>query len=245
MVLLEVVSVTVVWMIVYVLVVVQISNLCTTILLHRSLAHKSIRLKPLVAFFMEGWLWLHAGIHSREWVAVHRKHHAFSDVEGDPHSPKLEGLLKVLFANAFLYRKEASKPETLERYTRDLPYTWSERFIFRRGTIGVLIGVLAAMLLLGWVAGLIAFIVQAVTYILLNGMINSICHQIGYRNFDNEATNLRWIAWLTAGEGLHNNHHHAPASPKLSARRSEIDPAWLVIQILRVLRLAEVRRVNL
>lgn len=235
---------TVVWMILYILVVVQISNLCTTILLHRSLAHRSVRLKPVVAFLMELWLWLHAGIYSREWVAVHRKHHAFSDVEGDPHSPKLEGLLKVLFANAYLYRREARNPETVQRYTRDMPQTLPERWLFRRGTLGVLIGVVAAMLMLGWVVGPVAYIIQGSLYILLNGMINSICHQIGYRNFDNEATNLRWIAWLTAGEGLHNNHHHAPASPKLSSRRSEIDPAWLVIQLLRFLRLAEVRRVS-
>lgn len=232
---------TILWSLIYILVVVQVSNLCTTIFLHRSLAHRSLRLRPATAFLMELWIWLHSGIVSREWVAVHRKHHAFSDREGDPHSPKLEGWVKVLFANAWLYRREARNPDTVERYTRDLPRTRRERYWMRHGSVGLLSGMTLAVLLLGPVPGILSFVVQGVVYIFLNSMVNSVCHSKGYRNYDNGATNLRWVAWITAGEGLHNNHHQFPASAKLSEKRWEFDPAWPVIRLLRFLRLAETR----
>lgn len=231
---------TLLYSIFYVALVVQISNLCTTIYLHRSLAHRSIKLKPLASGFMQIWLWLHSGIHPREWVAVHRKHHAFPDQEGDPHSPHLEGLYKVLLANVYFYRREANNPATISRYTRDMPETWMEKYITRRGTLGLVVGAALAALLLGPLAGVAAFVVQAVVYIFLNSVINSVCHYIGYRNFDNTATNLKMVAWLTAGEGLHNNHHHRPSAVKLSMRRLEFDPAWPVIWMLKTLRLAEI-----
>ena len=226
---------------IYVAVVVQISNLCTTIYLHRYMAHHALKLHPSVAMGMQFWLWLHTAIDPREWVAVHRKHHRFPDEHGDPHSPKLEGLWKVLMTNAFLYRKEAANPETVARYTRDIRTNRFEDFIHRQGYLGLLLGVLAAGVLLGPIAGVVAFLLQAAVYVFLNGMINGACHAVGYRNFHNTATNLRWVAWLTAGEGLHNNHHHAPSSPKLSVRLSEIDPAWPVIRLLEWMKLAKVR----
>ena len=226
---------------IYVAVVVQISNLCTTIYLHRFLTHSGLRLKPVVSVSMQFWIWFHTGIKPREWVAVHRKHHQFSDEHGDPHSPRLEGLWKVLLANTYLYQKEAGNAETVSRYTRDIKETWIERHITRHGNIGIVLGIALAVLLLGPLAGVLAFAVQAVLYLILNGMINGACHVLGYRNFDNTATNIRWVALLTAGEGLHNNHHHSPSSAKLSLRRSEIDPAWPVIRLLQFLRLAEAR----
>lgn len=227
------------------IVVIQISNLCTTIYLHRSLAHRALSLHPVISGMMQIWLWLHTGIYPREWVAVHRKHHAFSDVEGDPHSPKLEGLFKIVLANAYYYKKETKNPETIERYTRDLPRTWLERNLLGRGNWGVLLGLAIAVLLLGFIAGPIAYVLQGVIYVVLNGIINGVCHVIGYRNFNNEATNLRWVAWLTAGEGLHNNHHEYPSSAKLSVRPSEFDPAWPVIWLLTTFRLAQVRAKSL
>lgn len=228
-------------MLVYMAVIVQVSNLCTTVCLHRSLTHRALKLNPVVSGAMEIWLWLHTGINPREWVAVHRKHHAFSDIDGDPHSPKLEGLWKILVANAYLYKKEAANPETLERYTRDMPVTWMERYVVRHGYKGLFAGLAIAVVLVGPIAGPIAFVLQALIYVFLNGIINGVCHVIGYRNFDNGATNLRWVAWITAGEGLHNNHHQYPSSAKLSLRRSEFDPAWPLIRLLRAFRLAEVR----
>ena len=226
---------------IYVAVAVQISNLCTTIYLHRFLAHSGLKLKPVVSVSMQFWLWFHTGIKPRQWVAVHRKHHQFSDEHGDPHSPRLEGLWKVLLANTYLYQKEAGNTETVSRYTRDIAETRMERHVTRHGNIGIVLGVLLAVLLLGPLAGVLAFLVQAALYLILNGMINGACHVLGYRNFDNTATNIRWVALLTAGEGLHNNHHHSPSSAKLSLRRSEIDPAWPVIRLLQFLRLAEAR----
>lgn len=228
-------------MLIYMVVTIHISNLCTTIYLHRSLAHRALTLNPVVAGLMQIWLWLHTGINPREWVAVHRKHHAFSDEEGDPHSPKLEGLVKILLGNAYLYKKEANNAETIERYTRDIPRSGLEKYVIRHGYKGLFAGLALAVILLGPLAGAVAFVLQAGIYVFLNGIINGVCHVIGYRNFDNGATNLRWVAWITAGEGLHNNHHQYPSSPKLSVRRSEVDPAWPVIAVLKLLRLAQVR----
>ncbi len=230
---------TLVFAAIYIVVVVQISNLCTTIYLHRHLAHHALRLQPVASLFMQFWLWLHTGINPREWVAVHRKHHRFSDKEGDPHSPKLEGLAKILLANAYLYKKEANNPETVTRYTRDIPKSRMEQHVLSHGYTGAGLGILTAVLLFGPIIGVTAFLLQASIYIFLNGMVNGVCHVIGYRNFDNEATNLRWVAWLTAGEGFHNNHHHAPSRAKLSVRGSEFDPAWMVLRLLRMVRLAE------
>ncbi len=231
---------TLIFAIVYIVVVVQVSNLCTTIFLHRSLAHRSIKLKPVAAGFMEIWLSLHSGIQPREWVAVHRKHHAFPDQEGDPHSPHVEGLMKVLLGNVYFYKREAKNPATIARYTRDLKVSNLERWVTRHGTAGLIVGIALAALLLGPLAGVIAFVVQGVLYIFLNSVINSVCHYIGYKNFDNTATNIKFVAWLTAGEGLHNNHHHRPSSAKLAMKPLEFDPAWPVIWLLKQFRLAEV-----
>lgn len=188
---------------------------------------------------MQVWLWLFTGMKARQWAAVHRKHHRFTDIEGDPHSPKLEGLGKILLANALLYRREASNPETLERYTRDIKQNWIQRNILGRGYTGMAVGLTITILLLGVPGGLLAFVVNALLYVFLSGIINGACHVIGYRNFPNPATNLHWAGWLIAGEGYHNNHHEFPASAKFSKRRNEFDPAWPVIWLLVRLRLAK------
>ena len=231
---------TLIFSVLYVVIVVQISNLCTTIYLHRSMAHRSVKLKPAASVFMQIWLWLHSGINPREWVAVHRKHHAFPDQEGDPHSPHVEGLFKVLLGNVYFYKREAKNPATIDRYTRDIERTAMERYITSRGTLGVLVGIVLAAVLLGPLAGVIAYVVQGLLYIFLNSVVNSVCHYIGYKNYDNTATNLKLVAWLTAGEGLHNNHHHRPSAAKLAMKPREFDPAWPVIRLLRLFRLAEV-----
>ena len=227
---------------IYVAVVTQISNLCTTIYLHRHLSHHALKLHPTVTMTMQFWLWLHTAINPREWVAVHRKHHQFPDEHGDPHSPHLEGLWKVLLTNAYLYHKEASNPETVTQYTKDISTNRIENFMHAHGYLGLGLGILGACVLLGPLAGILAFVLQAALYIFLNGMVNGACHVLGYRNFQNSATNLRWVAWLTAGEGLHNNHHHSPSSAKLSLRASEFDPAWPFIRLLQIFGLAEYRK---
>ena len=237
----------------YLLIVVQVSTFCTTIYLHRSLTHRGLTLHPVVSGPIQIWLWLFTGIVPREWAAVHRKHHRFSDEEGDPHSPKHLGVWNVLLTNAYLYKKETRNPGTVSQYTRDIPETPLERYVLRFGFTGIALGMAATMLAFGlavsrplWGAalGLGLYLLQAALYILSNAAINSICHVFGYKNFENGATNLRWVAWLTGGEGLHNNHHHAPTSAKFSARLSEIDPAWPVIKLLCLLRLAKERHPN-
>ena len=229
------------WMCVITLGILQLSVFFTTIYLHRSLTHRGLDLHPAVAFLMHLELMLFTGIVPRQWVAVHRKHHQFSDVEGDPHSPYLLGLWKVLFGNYFYYRKEAESAVTVRKYTPDYKPDLIDRIPFPAlGFLGGL-AIFVAMFGLAW--GAAAWATQSVLYILLNSMINSVCHMIGYRNYDNTATNLQWVAFLTGGEGLHNNHHEFPTSARFSKKWWEIDPAWLVIQILERLGLAKVKRV--
>ena len=223
----------------------QLSSLCTTIYLHRTMAHKGLKLHPAVAMLMRIEIWLFTGISMREWVAVHRKHHHFTDEEGDPHSPYLKGLMNVLLWNAIYYAREAKKPDVVEKYTHDIPPSGAEA-VLSRGWIGLGIMLAAFMfgfhlLESGWagpVLGAVTFVAQGVAYIFGSAVINSVCHSAGYKNFNNTATNLRSVAWLTGGEGLHNNHHQYPASSKFSMRRWEFDPAWPVIQMLTQFGLA-------
>jgi stearoyl-CoA desaturase (Delta-9 desaturase) len=224
----------------------QLSSFATTIYLHRTLAHKGLRLHPAVAMLMRIQLWLFTGIVTREWVAVHRKHHHFADEEGDPHSPHLKGLWNVLLWNAIYYSKEANKPEVVDKYTKDMPPTGAD-VVLNRGWLGLGTGLAIfiggfATYLGGWVGpvvGAAAFVSQGVSYIVMNAVINGACHVIGYKNFNNTATNIRTVAWLSGGEGLHNNHHQYPAASKFSMRRWEFDPAWPVIKMLTILSLAK------
>jgi stearoyl-CoA desaturase (delta-9 desaturase) len=224
----------------------QVSSFSTTIYLHRTMAHKGLRLHPAVAVLMQAQLWVFTGIVTREWVAVHRKHHHFTDEEGDPHSPMLKGLWNVLLWNAYYYAREANNPEVLEKYTRDIPRSSAEA-LFSRGWIGITLGISMFvggfwLAFGGWLApvvGLATFIVQGAGYIALNAVINGACHAVGYKNFNNTATNIRLVAWLTGGEGLHNNHHQYPSASKFSMGRWEFDPAWPLIKLLTMFSLAE------
>jgi stearoyl-CoA desaturase (Delta-9 desaturase) len=230
------------WMVIITFVILQMSVLFTTIYLHRTLAHKGLELNPAVSTFMHIHLALFTGIIPREWVAVHRKHHHYSDKEGDPHSPYLYGMWKVLFGNFWYYRREAHNMKTLLKYTQDYKPTLVDhvvpKFLLSYTVLG---GLAIFMLMFGWLWGFAAWLFHVVAYILLNSSINSICHMIGYRNYNNLATNVQWIALLTGGEGLHNNHHQYPASARLAMRAREFDPAWPLIRVLETLRLAKVK----
>jgi stearoyl-CoA desaturase (delta-9 desaturase) len=221
-------------------VVTQITVFCTTIYLHRAMTHRSIVLHPAVAWLFRVSLWLTTGLVVREWVAVHRKHHAFTDEEGDPHSPHLEGFWSVQLGNVFHYVSELkTTPDIVQKYAKDLKTDEWDRVLFDRGWLGLLIGIALLCLTLGIGWGLFAAVFHAFMYVfVLSASINGLCHYKGYRNFENTATNIRFIAWLTGGEGLHNNHHGYPRSPKFSFRRGEFDPAWPVIRLLTALRLA-------
>jgi stearoyl-CoA desaturase (delta-9 desaturase) len=185
-------------------------------------------------------LWITTGLSTREWVAVHRKHHAFTDEEGDPHSPALMGFWSVQLGNVFHYLKEARNPEVIERYARDIEDDVWERWVFRHGLAGPVVGTTALCALIGVGWGLLAAGTHGVMYVfVLSSSINGLCHHVGYRNFDNTATNIRLLALITGGEGLHNNHHGFPRSPKFSVRASEFDPAWPIIKLLILLGLAK------
>ena len=208
-------------------VLIQVAVFSTTIFLHRTATHRALALHPAVAWLFRLSLWLTTGIATKEWVAVHRKHHAFTDQEGDPHSPMLMGFWSVQLGNVFHYVKEAKNKDVIERYARDIQEDVWDRLFFNHGVAG-----------LGW--GMLAAGVHAVMYVfVLSSSINGLCHHVGYKNFDNTATNLRLLALVTGGEGLHNNHHGYPRSPKFSFRASEIDPAWPLIKLLVSLRLAK------
>ena len=221
------------------IVLIQVAVFGTTIYLHRTATHRALTLHPVVAWLFRFSLWLTTGLSTKEWVAVHRKHHAFTDEEGDPHSPLLMGFWSVQLGNVFLYLKEAKNPAIVEKYARDITDDWSERLLFQRGWLGLLIGTVSLCAIIGIGPALLAAGIHATMYVfVLSSSINGLCHAVGYRNFDNTATNLRFLALLTGGEGLHNNHHGFPRSPKFSFRAGEIDPAWPIIKLLTVLHLA-------
>jgi stearoyl-CoA desaturase (delta-9 desaturase) len=210
----------------------------TTIYLHRSATHRALVLHPALSWAFRFSLWLTTGLFTKEWVAVHRKHHAFTDEEGDPHSPYLMGFWSVQLGNVFLYIKEAKNKDVIERYARDITEDWWDRTFFRHGWLGLSIGTASLCAIMGWWA-LVAASIHAIMYVfVLSSSINGLCHSVGYKNFDNTATNLRFLALLTGGEGLHNNHHGFPRSPKFSFKASEIDPAWPIIKLLIACRLA-------
>jgi stearoyl-CoA desaturase (Delta-9 desaturase) len=231
---------SIVWMILIPCAVVQISVFITTIYLHRTVTHRGLEVHPLLASLMHLHLALFTGIAPRQWAAVHRKHHQFSDKEGDPHSPRLLGLNKVFWLNAFYYRNAARDRALVAKYTPDYKPTLIDRIPGHKA--GAVVGLALFIWLFGWAWGPALFVVQGVAYILLNSSINSVCHMVGYRNFDNLATNVRWLALLTGGEALHNNHHEDPTAVRFAMRPGELDPAWPAVRILESLGLARIKR---
>jgi stearoyl-CoA desaturase (Delta-9 desaturase) len=222
-------------------VVMMVANVCTTVYLHRALAHRGLSIRAPFEFVYRVVIWITTGIRPRQWVAVHRKHHAFADVEGDPHSPKLLGWVRVQLTNVALYRREAKNPLTVARYAKDLPADRWDRILFDHALLGLGIGILVLIWLLGPLAGVVAALFHANLYLATSAAVNAMGHHFGRRPYDNAAGNLQWLAWLTAGEGLHNNHHAAPTSARLSHRRGEFDPGWWVISMMRRIGAAKVR----
>ncbi len=219
----------------------QLGIFLTTIFLHRTVAHRAITMRRPLRFVCRLLIWLTTGIQPRQWAAVHRRHHAYTDVDGDPHSPVLRGFTAVQLGNAWLYRKAANDERTLARYARDLPEDRWDVLVFRHGLLGLGVGYGLVALSIGWQLALVAWAVHIVSYLLLNGAVNAVGHSFGRRSFPGRATNNQWLAWLVAGEGLHSNHHAAPTSARLSMKPTEIDPAWPVIRVARHLRLLSVR----
>jgi len=228
------------------LLMLQITMMAVTLYLHRDQAHRAIDLHPVLRHFFRFWIWCTSGMLTREWVAVHRKHHAFCETKDDPHSPQVLGLRKVLLEGAELYQEEKSKRETVEKFGRGAPNDWLERNIYLRVPYGGILLMIVADLLLFGVPGIIIFSIQMVSMPLFAaGIINGLGHHSGYRNFecDDAATNLVPWAFMIGGEELHNNHHAFPTSAKFSVRRWEFDIGWMYITIFRGLGLARVNKV--
>ena len=222
--------------------VTQLGIFVTTIYLHRTLSHKAINLSPGITMFFRVVTWMTTGIRPRQWVAVHRKHHAHSDEEGDPHSPVLEGFNQVQFGNLFLYKRAAGNPAIVAKYARDLPPDRWDKLLFDHALLGLGIGIVLLCVILGPWLGLMAAGIHAVSYLLLSGAVNAIGHRFGRQPHDGTlAGNSQWLAFLTAGEGLHNNHHSAPTSARLALKKGEIDPGWWVIAFMQRMRWAKVR----
>lgn len=224
----------------------QVAIFLTTVFLHRTVAHKAITMSPGLRFACRLLVWLTTGIQPRQWAAVHRRHHAFTDVEGDPHSPVLEGFTKVQVGNALLYRRTARDGGTVEKYARDLPEDRWDKVLFNHGFLGLAVGVAIFYVGFGgdWTMVAIASAVHVVAYLALNSAINAVGHTFGRRPFEGLATNNQWLAWLTAGEGLHSNHHAAPTSARLSFGRREIDPGWWFVATARKLGWLKVRHLQ-
>jgi stearoyl-CoA desaturase (Delta-9 desaturase) len=228
------------------LVFVQITIAAVTLYLHRCQAHRALDLHPTVSHFFRFWLWLTTGMVTKEWAAIHRKHHAKCETVDDPHSPRIHGINKILWGGVVLYVKESHKPETMERYGHSTPDDWIERKVYTpMQKIGILIMGVVNVALFGVVPGLLIWGVQlAWIPFWAAGVINGIGHFWGYRNFatEDDSTNIApWAAWI-GGEELHNNHHAYPTSAKFSLRWYEFDLGWMYIRILQSMGLATVRK---
>lgn len=225
----------------------HITIAAVTIFLHRHQAHRSVELHPLVSHFFRFWLWLTTGMVTKEWAAVHRKHHAMCETEADPHSPQVKGLRSVLWHGAELYKEEAANAETLERYGKGTPDDWLERLLYsRRPYLGIVLMLGIDLMLFGPV-GLSVWAVQMIWIpFWAAGVINGIGHFFGYRNAEAPDASTNIVPWgiLIGGEELHNNHHAWPGSAKLSYHWWEFDIGWLYIRLLQAMHLAKVKRIS-
>ncbi len=220
----------------------QAAVLVTSIYFHRALAHGALRVHPVADVAFRLLLWITTGQRRQQWVAVHRKHHAFTDREGDPHSPRLLGFWRVQLGNAYYYAREAGNPDTVRKFAPDLPEGRLDRYACRWGWAGPMIGIFLLCLLLGFGPGIAAAVLHAILYVFVAApLINGLGHWRGQQNFsDNTAYNWAMLSWVTGGESLHNNHHAHPRAPKFSMRRLEFDPSWPVIKVLAWIRLVTV-----
>lgn len=219
------------------------TNVSTTIFLHRTVTHRGVRLSPIVAVPMRAWLWLTTGIVTREWVAVHRKHHAFADREGDPHSPVLEGVLDILLGGWAFYRRGIKEPGLLEKYGKGTPDDWLERWVFARlSYVGVFVLLLLDVWLFGFGWGLGIWVAQVIWMPIVGGVVNGIGHAWGYRNYDvkDSSRNFFPAGLLLGGEELHNNHHADPHSARFRRKWFEFDVGWIYIKVMSWFRLAQV-----
>jgi len=228
------------------LILTHITIAAVTIYLHRHQAHRALDLHPIVSHFFRFWLWLTTGMITKEWAAIHRKHHAKVETPDDPHSPQVKGIRKVLLDGADLYRQEAKNRETMEKYGHGTPDDWLERRIYApHNGKGIVLMLLIDLVLFGPI-GLTIWAVQMIWIPLFAaGVINGIGHYWGYRNFEVADASTNIVPWgiLIGGEELHNNHHTFGSSAKLSSKWWEFDIGWLYIRTMEILGLARVKKI--
>ncbi len=224
------------------LLMTHVTMACVTLYLHRSQSHKGIQFHPALAHAMRFWLWLTTGMNTKAWVAVHRKHHQTTDVEGDPHSPHVFGLLTVMTTGMKLYNTPCRSADFVMKYGAGTPKDWIERRLYTPYPILGLFIMLSFDLLLFGAWGLLVWAVQVAWIPVAAGsLINGLGHWWGYRNGETQdrSRNISPFGVIVAGEELHNNHHLDPADPKFSRKPWEFDIAWMYITIFRYLRLAK------
>jgi len=231
--------------IVFTLIVTHITIAAVTIYLHRHQAHRALDLHPIVSHFFRFWLWLTTGMVTKEWAAIHRKHHAKCETKEDPHSPQIRGIKKVLWEGAELYREEAKNQDTLNRFGHGTPDDWIERNVYSKyARLGITLMFFIDFALFGFL-GITVWAIQMMWIpFFAAGVINGIGHYWGYRNFQTEDASRNIVPWgiLIGGEELHNNHHAYGSSAKLSSKWYEFDIGWLYIRLLEIAGFADVKR---
>jgi stearoyl-CoA desaturase (delta-9 desaturase) len=223
----------------------HVTTVAVTLYLHRNQTHRAIDLHPAVSHALRLWLWLTTGMRTREWVAVHRKHHAKCETAEDPHSPQILGINRVLWGGVLLYVKAASDPAVVARYGHNTPDDWLERNLYSRFVLfGLTLMGVTDVVLFGIVPGVLIFLAQIVWIpFWAAGVINGLGHFLGYRNWStaDASTNIVPLGILIGGEELHNNHHAYTTSARFSNRWYEFDIGWMYIRVLEALGLATVR----
>jgi stearoyl-CoA desaturase (delta-9 desaturase) len=228
------------------LLLTHITIISVTVFLHRAQAHRALTLHPIASHFFRFWLWLTTGMVTKEWVAIHRKHHAKCETSDDPHSPQILGIYKVLWEGAELYKAESNNTDTLTRYGHGTPDDWLERNVYARFSIlGVTLMLFIDLALFG-LAGISVWGIQMLWIpFWAAGVINGLSHYWGYRNYETKDASANIFPWaiLIGGEELHNNHHAFPSSAKLSSKWWEFDAGWFYIRALRMMGLAKIKKI--
>jgi stearoyl-CoA desaturase (delta-9 desaturase) len=228
----------------YVLVMTHITIVCVTLYLHRGQTHRGIEFNPILSHFMRFWLWLTTGMVTKQWVAIHRKHHQATETKEDPHSPMVYGLKRVLFLGAGLYHSASKDKELVEKYGVGTPDDWIERNVYsKHSRLGITLMLLINLSLFGlW--GLLIWGIQMIWIpFWAAGVVNGVGHYFGYRNGDtrDNSRNILPLGIIIGGEELHNNHHLDPANPKLSKKWFEFDIGWMWLNILKLFGVAKVK----
>ena len=229
---------------IYTLIVTHITIVCVTLFLHRGQAHRGIVFNPILEHAMRAWLWLTTGMITRQWVAIHRKHHRFTEQAEDPHSPHVYGIWRVLFGGAGLYHSASKDSVMVAQYGQGTPDDWLEQHVYtKHSRLGIVLMLAIDLMLFGAWGALIWGIQMIWIPFWAAGIINGLAHWWGYRNGETKDQSRNISPWgiLIGGEELHNNHHMDPASPKFSRKWFEIDIGWVYLNIFKLIGLVKLK----